>query len=279
MKQLFLNDLSLVPLAADFSIAHQRIHRLIRTYKARPTDVFDSRICYDRYLGDIQLAPELNLQTFCKDPRGRTLGSLLLGLGKYPYIVPDSPQEDLFIKSNYFISKDKHEILSYGLSAAFLNGSIAISFASEDFWNNINITLIENSNSTITNHTVLSVSSPEHFESDDFLYWRNDTTEIELIACDILPVDKRIHLRDDHGKSELLSFSRRLIQSQYIVEIVNSLPFNPQQRTFIKNVKSNGLIELVLTSTDQGLGLVVKTTGRNYRETERISSILKDEFD
>jgi hypothetical protein len=33
-----------------------------------------------------------------------------------------------------------------------------------------------------------------------------------------------------------------------------------------------------LTNTDKGLGLVVKSTGRNHKETEAIAKVLKEEF-
>ena len=43
-------------------------------------------------------------------------------------------------------------------------------------------------------------------------------------------------------------------------------------------LKSNGINEIVLPWTDEGLGIAIKTTGRSYRETEKIASILEKEF-
>ena len=56
------------------------------------------------------------------------------------------------------------------------------------------------------------------------------------------------------------------------------LPYNPYERKFIKRVRENGLIEIVLPWTDKGYGMVVKTTGRNLRETKRIAEIIEEEL-
>ena len=56
----------------------------------------------------------------------------------------------------------------------------------------------------------------------------------EPLKCDIWVSDKKIVLRNDHGMDVLEAFSRRLIRSRYVVGVVNSLPYNPYERRFIK---------------------------------------------
>ena len=68
------------------------------------------------------------------------------------------------------------------------------------------------------------------------------------------------------------------VQSEYIIEVVNSLPFNPKETDFIHKIKSDGLIEIVLPWTDAGLGIVVRTTGHTYAETKKIAEILEEEY-
>ena len=77
------------------------------------------------------------------------------------------------------------------------------------------------------------------------------------------------------GKDELKKFAKKIVYSPYIVEIVNSLPFNPKQKDIIRKYYPDGKIEIVLTRTDAGYGIVVQTTGRNLRETKAISNIIK----
>lgn len=100
----------------------------------------------------------------------------------------------------------------------------------------------------------------------------------EPIKCDLLVSDKRIALRNDHGMDVLETFSKRLLRSPYLIGVVNSLPYNPHERRFIKKVRENGLIEIVLPWTDEGYGMVVKTTGRTIAETEKIAEIIEEEF-
>lgn len=102
--------------------------------------------------------------------------------------------------------------------------------------------------------------------------------ERELVQCEVRSVDKKIVLRQDHGMDVLRDYAKRLVRCPYVVEVVNSLPYNPRERKFIRRVRENGLIEIVLPWTDAKLGLIVRTTGRTMWETERIAKIIKDEF-
>ena len=101
---------------------------------------------------------------------------------------------------------------------------------------------------------------------------------VELIKSSYEYDDKEIDLRDDHGKDILLEFSKKIIKSPYVDSVINSLPFNPHDRKFIKKVHENGIIEIVLIWTDRKYGIVVQTTGRNIRETEKIAKILEEKY-
>lgn len=102
---------------------------------------------------------------------------------------------------------------------------------------------------------------------------------IKLIKTEQLPSSKSIKLSGDHhGNSMLFQFAKRLIQSPYVLSIINNLPFNSYTRNFIFKVYENGNIDIYLNNTDEGFGLTVQTTGRNFLETMEISKILHDEF-
>ena len=102
--------------------------------------------------------------------------------------------------------------------------------------------------------------------------------EPELVESSLAVADKNISLRNDHGMDVLMDFSKRLLRCPYVIGIVNSLPFNPHERKFIKEVRNNGLIEIVLPWTDEGYGIVVRTTGRTIQETKRISEIIDERY-
>jgi hypothetical protein len=279
MRELVFNDLSIEPLADSFEEAWKRVNKFIQTYKVRPTKLFGPRIRYESFLGAIQLAPGVDLQAFCNHPKGRTLGSLLLGLGRYPYIEPDSEHESMYLQTKYSIKKGSEQVTCYGLPAVILYDSIGISLASEPFWERVNYELLAEDESGETRiNSIICVSEPTHFAFPEFKNWADERTETAVVHCIIPAKDKKIHLRNDHGKDELLKFSNRIVCSPFVIEIVNSLPFNPRQREFIKSTTNDGLVEIVLVNTDQGLGLVVKTTGRNTRETNYISELLKKQY-
>jgi len=278
MRHLFLNEISIYPLAKSFDEAWRRVNQLILTYKARPEHLFKSRIRSDVYLGDVQLTEDLTLQAFCKESRGRTLGTLLLGLTQHPYIEDDSTQVEDYLQATFTILKDGQVVEVTGLAAAHLHDSIAIGFESDEYWKGVVFDLTVKTTDSENIFPVLCVSASDHFNTTQFKEWRDMRTEIELIESNIAYESKKIHLRDDHGYDKLHAFAKRLIASPYVCEVINSLPFNPSARNFVKEAKNDGLIELVLTSTDAGYGLVVRTTGRNQRETERIASILQEQF-
>lgn len=99
-----------------------------------------------------------------------------------------------------------------------------------------------------------------------------------MIESDLQSKDKRISLRNDHGADILADFSKRLIKCPYVVGVINSLPFNSYERKFIRKIREDGLIEIVLPWTDKGYGIVVKTTGRTMKETEKIGKIIMEEY-
>ena len=105
-----------------------------------------------------------------------------------------------------------------------------------------------------------------------------DQKPIELVASELPNEEKRINLRDDHGKDVLMVFSEKLIKCEYIVSVINSLPFHPHDRKFVRKIYEDGKLELVLVWTDRKYGVVVQTTGRNYRETKEISKLVEKEY-
>jgi len=108
---------------------------------------------------------------------------------------------------------------------------------------------------------------------------KQETTIMSLIPQDDTPPSqKKINLRDDHGKDVLKAFGDKICRSPYVKSVINSLPFNPKQIQPILGAYDNGIVEFVLTWTDRGLGLCIQTTGRNLAETNSIALHLEQEF-
>ncbi|MDE5944553.1 MAG: hypothetical protein K2G93_03085 [Rikenella sp.] len=272
--ELIFNEQSAISPAKSLTDAHTVVMQYVQTYKEAKEHGF-KKIRYEKPFDQITIAPNCTLNDFCNS--NRTLGGLLLGLARHPFIKDNTPEEDRFIENNFFIDKNGCRIPVEGLGVAFLYKSIAISFAFDPFWKQIKHRLYVTGKEA-GDYDIIAISHPDHCNDADFLEHKDRWKPVELVESKILPTNKRIHLRDDHGKDQLEAFAQRLCQSPYVIEIRNSIPYNPHAKDFIHNITNEGLIEIVLVKTDQGLGLVLQSTGRNKRETEKIANILKEKY-
>ena len=242
-------------------------------------DIFENIIYKDNRGNKVTYSKEF----LGKIRRGRHRGDgnveefLLLGLAKHPFIDDNSPEEARFINNDFFIIRDNREIKVDGLGIVYLYNSIGISFCFDPFWEQTKHRLYVKGKEA-GEYDVVSISHPKHCNDADFIENKDLWKPIELVEAGITPEKKKINLRDDHGKDKLYAFAQKLCQSPYVVGIVNSIPYNPHETQFIRAIKDNGLIEIVFTDTDKGLGVVLQSTGRNKRETKKIASILQDKY-
>ena len=175
-------------------------------------------------------------------------------------------------EEEYYADEWKFEgVDCFGLALAYIMDSLSCSI-DDVKWSLPFISIKKGADDVL----VRNVSNEEHVEYHS--EWLENLSEVELVKCNIDYDEKKIKLRDDHGKDILLVFGKKILSSPYVMEVVNSLPFNSSERKFIRKVKNDGLIEIVLPWTDKGLGMVIKTTGRNRRETEKIAEILEQEY-
>ncbi len=273
---LVFNELSIEPLAEDKTKAFERVDLFLSTFVRARKSIFNV-IRLNEYFGNIKLLDDYTFEDFCNEPTNKTKNTLLRGLFKYPFIDDNSEEEYKFIQSNFSLIKNETEVETYGLASAYLYSTLGIGFCSDEFWNKCKhkLSII---GETAYMADVFCCSKPDHFDDIELQEFIDSRLPLELIETGVIPADKPIELRDDHGKDTLEEFAKKIRKSPYIISIVNSLPYNSSCINFIKKSYSNGLIELVLTNTDKGLGLVVKTTGRNLRETNAIAKIIEDEY-
>lgn len=175
--------------------------------------------------------------------------------------------QDNYLKHNWFYNGKP----CIGLPLASILNSAGLS-VSEPEWNAAFVHITKDG----YEDTVRNISREEHVALH--ILQIQSLEEPELIECNLGIEDKRISLRTDHGIDALTDFSKRLIRCPYVVGVINSLPFNSHERSFIKKIREDGLIEIVLPWTDKGYGVVVKTTGRTIRETEKIGEIIREKY-
>lgn len=225
------------------------------------------------------LAEEYSITDWLSDQAvSKTYKDLLLSIVRQPYIDhKDVAIEERFILSNTFLVDDELS-KAEGLAIAYLYKTMSVSLDSSHKWNvdEVRLRYVEEGHEEQL-VTVKHASQVPHVERHKD--WITFITGIKLKTTDLLPARKEIHLRDDHGKDVLLRFAKKLVRSPYIIKVINSLPFNAHERNLIRDCYEDGRIEMVLVRTDQGLGMIVQTTGRNMGETEAISKILREEFE
>lgn len=124
-------------------------------------------------------------------------------------------------------------------------------------------------------HVTLTPVGQLFYERCDLNFKKDESVILEHLPKDYTePSKKKINIRDDHGKDKLQAVADKLTRSPFVVEVVNSLPFNPRLNNPIRRITDDGKVELVMTKTDAGYGLCVQTTGRNKKETGAIARIL-----
>lgn len=228
---------------------------------------------FEQYLhNEYRISDWLNDHTVSK-----VLKDLLFSIVRQPYIDNnDNEIEERFISSYAFLIEDD-SLAVEGLAIAYLYQTLAVSLQFSNDWDVHEISLkfseVGYDNQIVkVNHA----SQVNHVELHKD--WIASRVGIKLPISNLSFSEKQINLRDDHGKDLLLKFSRKLVRSPYVVKVINSLPFNPQKTDFIRTYYEDGKIEIVLTRTDQGLGVIIQTTGKNFFETKTIAEILNEEF-
>lgn len=281
--ELMFNELSSVPESRDTYHADRKIVALLNCFKAAGIHGF-SGIRFPVQFHEISLAAGFTIVDWIQQTDRRDLKNLLLAIRRYPFIREgDETSEDAFLKHSFTFRNQvlfEHPVACYGLAAAWLYDTLSICLSGSDFWeaNQIPVLKTEEESGYQEVINIVNVFSEKCFYQEVVQSQVERISELRLIPSRIAPENKQINLRDDHGKDVLHHFSLRLRNNEYVDRIINSLPFNPSSKCFIRRVWPDGRIEIVLTWTDQGLGLVIQSTGQNLRQTRAIAEILAQQF-
>ncbi len=275
------NEISIRPFAESPHTLKVHFINLGKTVKALKTNYNISHLIFPSNLAEIEVLPELSIHQWLEDLNGLEKQQIMSLISKKPFSNDflDGSEVDIdsYVFSNIELGID--EDICTGLGLAHLYQTSTISLNTDIFWKNDRI-LLNILDYTTEERTSVSVSNCCLEElTEDFRTWLVENAEVVLVTTDLEPSDKLIHLRDDHGKDILDTFAKKLRNSNYVVSIINSLPFNSNTSRFIRKCYSDGKVEIVLHWEDQGIGMIVQTTGRTYHETIAIAELLKDKYD
>lgn len=261
-REVFFNELCVITKPKHYSV----IENLNACYKYLKSNGFS--VCRI----DSQNLNEMIEYLFCIPGVSiPTLRNYIYGFFRGPFEGLDLPGE---VESRFI---EEHLNLegrnAIGLLLASINETIALSLSTEEKWDTSFLVAYNDQSEKITiRHGSNYMNLSAHNE------WIEMNKEIVLLPCGINPDRKPFHIRHDHGMDVLKSFWGRIKNCEYVSLCVNSLPFNPDERSFVRSIKPDGIVEIVLTWTDEGFGLVLQTTGRNLRETNKIAELLEEKY-
>ena len=279
--ELIFNELSLQPLIDNVHVANLLVENLIKTYSQARSRGF-KKIRFHKVFEEIVLLEDYTFSDWLNNTTNRTLKDLVLSAKIYPFLIEeDERAENEYLQRRYYFENEFIEkVEPQGLTAAIIYETLAISLATHDYWKQHHLQVfVTGENLGISLVKVNNVCEASGFES---LIIQNFVASIStpVLKPSVLAFNqKEIHLRDDHGKDKLDKFGKKLLQSEYVVCVINSLPFNPKATNLIRKTYADGKVELVLYWEDKGYGLVIQTTGRNIHETNLIAKMLADEYD
>lgn len=281
--EMVYNELSATHLSENKQLANLKVAKFVACYKmAQPKGL--NKIRFSKQFQDIEIADGYSLQHWLNETNQRNLKDLILGARTYPFINEhDDWAEDEYLKHHFYFKDAEFQIARtecQGLAAAHIYDTLSVSFSGTPLWerNTICITKINDETQTTETVDVTNVFSAECFKQQNIGAFIEKTSKVVLIASSSQPNEKKIHLREDHGTDVLNAFAKSIRNSPYVNGIINSLPWNGRTTNFIRRVYPDGLIEVVLCWTDEGLGMSIQTTGRNQRETEEIARLLEEEY-
>jgi hypothetical protein len=187
------------------------------------------------------------------------------------------------LSSYFFVSKDLALEQEYcdGLATADIMEIPAMSLSNHTIWLEDEITIYKETQTVPETLTIKNLATEEVLNSESFNAFSEKISSVHLKESNLTIEEKlrNISLRDDHGKDKLQKLAEKIVHNKYVDGVVNSIPFNPRTSRFIKSVYKRGLIEIVMHWEDAGYGMIIQTTGKNFKETDVIAKILRDEFD
>lgn len=278
--ELAFNEISQTPLLDDKHQANARMLLFSKAVaEARKKGFKNIRIRYSA--AEINLTQEYSLHNWLFDKDFPLESrSLFYDMFVQPFLKEgDDEIEKKFIDANFFFEDAENKIPKQkcmGLSSAYLSETLAISFQSSPAWQKNKLAIVIEKGADILTGEIHHVFSKECFNQDSITDFVESITTLELVETNINPNDKNFHFTAHHGKQELTALWNRIKNSPFVIK---GMSIEWGGNSFYKKPQRDGKLDIVDLRSDKRYAMQVQTTGRNYRETEAIAKILKEEYD
>lgn len=280
MKEVFFNSRT-IRLASDGEDVDQAVRNYANVVKGAVSHGY-KKVRYDQGLDEIALSETESLKSYCGKHSRNPLCMLLLTTAKRPYIGDDEEEMlEKYIAGTFSLQVGSESYDDLCFCSAFLNDSFLVGMECGEDWSQLAYSIRGSICDEDFDQRMFCVVREEQYDDEAFSEWLelHDEQDASVIAkTDVEPSKKQIKLRDDHGKDLLKAHADKLVRSPYVVGVINSSPFKPNSKRYIDKVNENGQIEIVLRKTDQGIGMVVQTTGKTFKETVWIATMLDKKY-
>ena len=280
---LIFNETSILPVTASSHTLRTNFIKLLKVYELAKKDFGFNHLVFPKNIGQVDVTTTQKFIDWIYGLPSTSEKNNILSVLKRPY-GNDVLEEQVEELNKYYFNDAINGIPDTycdGMAVAHVKENLCISLSTNVIWDKLRIDFykIINDDLDTVNVFVNNISNEVHFQNIAISSFIQSISSVTLVGNAIPPANKSISLRDDHGKNILQAFSNRLVMSEYVVSVINSLPFNPKAVNLIKKIYDDGKIELVLYWEDKGIGVIIQTTGRNYKETEAIAKLLKEQYD
>lgn len=283
--ELVFNEISFLPYSENEVTLKEYFINMLKLFDKTKSEYGYTHLVFPSNIGEIKVTSEKTfVQWACSIPHQGEKNKVL----SVPFVRPFADElleEKIKELHKYYYSNNEagiKEEFCIGLATAFLKQRVVISIATHSCWDSTEITFKE----IITDDFQTNDVSVNNITSESQL--KNDRIQKELMysgslsldKCPISAESKTVKLSGDHhGNHKLEAFAKKLFKNEYVCSVINNIDFSPKATKMIKNIFPDGKIEIVLHWESAGYGMVIQTTGKNYRETEAIAAILMNEFD
>lgn len=287
------NELSVFPLCTNDAEVHTRIETFVSLLRRLRKYGF-VKLRSEHGLSDFKLTETMSLFEYCQlaftkdnpNKKDRDNAIFLFTFVRKPYLK-DNEESNFgdYDEVKYCSDEVKNTWRNcYGFYIAYILNSFAVSF-DVPITNPCQLKLIRNKivNTKIVVDSeqiveIANVSNVNQLDNDGFIIHALSEKEINVPKAG----SNKVHtftLPSHHGIKECQQHGEMLLQSPYVVDILNSIPFDSSEKQYIHNVYPDGIIEVRLHWTKAGYGLKIATSAQDIIEAWWIAKNLQHRFD
>ena len=283
--ELVFNEISFLPHSDNEYALKEQFINMLKLYEKTKADYGYKHLVFPSNMGETKVTSDKTFIQWAYSIQNQGEKNKILSV---PFVRPfanDVLEEKVKELHKYYYTNEEAGIIEQyciGLPTAYLKEKTTISLAAHKCWQTSKIVFKEIINDDLETKdiSVNNITVEAHLAEDGIKNELMYSGKLELEKRSKTPTDNDITLSGDHhGNKELKAFAKKLFKNEYVVSVINNIDFSPKAINLIKIIYPDGKIELVLHWESAGYGMVIQTTGKNYRETEAIAEILKKEFD